>query len=72
MIASSFAGPNDKRLPPAVRRMAKPLRELWVATFNAGAGNESAAYKLAWKTVRAAITCNPIFLQLLVVKCANH
>lgn len=53
---AAFIGPNDKDLPPAVRRMAKPLRQQWVDVFNgAGSDDEKAAYRAAWKAVRASL-----------------
>lgn len=56
MTATAFDSINDPHLPPAVRRMARALRELWVETFNAaGQADECAAYKAAWKAVRTAM-----------------
>ncbi len=53
---AAFIGPNDKDLPPAVRRMAKPLRQQWVDVFNgAGSDDEKTAYRAAWKAVRASL-----------------
>jgi cation transport regulator ChaB len=51
-----YTGIGDDKLPKAVQKLPKKLREIWVAVFNKtyDSKNEGAAFQAAWGAVRKA------------------